>query len=231
MDINIGDKVRFLNAIGGGKVTGFQKGGLVLVEDEDGFEVPVLQSEVVVVASEGRSISDFMAKPEPKAVVQQPVVTNAVEVKAARTESAGDEDEESLEARVIRLEMTIRKLQRRIERLEDAKALREKIKQEKQEQRVPKDDTIEIDLHIEELLDTTAGMSAGDIKEYQLSVFRDVMKEHQKKKGQRIVFIHGNGDGVLRKAIISELRRSFPACSYQDASFQQYGFGATMVIV
>ena len=36
MDINIGDKVRFLNDIGGGIVSGFQKGGIVLVQDEDG---------------------------------------------------------------------------------------------------------------------------------------------------------------------------------------------------
>ena len=31
--LNIGDKVRFLNDVGGGKVSGFQKGGIVLVED------------------------------------------------------------------------------------------------------------------------------------------------------------------------------------------------------
>lgn len=52
MNINIGDKVRFLNDVGGGIVSGFQKGGIVLVQDEDGFEMPVLSSEVVVVNPE-----------------------------------------------------------------------------------------------------------------------------------------------------------------------------------
>ena len=46
---NIGDKVRFLNDIGGGKVSGFQKGGIILVEDDDGFEIPVREQEVVLI--------------------------------------------------------------------------------------------------------------------------------------------------------------------------------------
>ena len=40
--MKIGDKVRFLDSIGGGKVTGFQGSNIVLVEDEDGFEIPTL---------------------------------------------------------------------------------------------------------------------------------------------------------------------------------------------
>ena len=47
--MNIGDKVRFLNAVGGGRITGFQGKDLVLVTDEDGFEVPTLRHEIVVV--------------------------------------------------------------------------------------------------------------------------------------------------------------------------------------
>ena len=34
-----GDKVRFLSEVGGGKVAGFQGKNIVLVEDEDGFEI------------------------------------------------------------------------------------------------------------------------------------------------------------------------------------------------
>ncbi|MTT60629.1 Smr/MutS family protein, partial [Parabacteroides merdae] len=48
---------------------------------------------------------------------------------------------------------------------------------------------------------------------------------------QKIVFIHGKGDGVLRKAVIDELKRKYSNCRYQDASFQEYGFGATMVTI
>lgn len=38
--MKIGDKVRFLSEVGGGKISGFQGNNIVLVEDEDGFEIP-----------------------------------------------------------------------------------------------------------------------------------------------------------------------------------------------
>lgn len=47
--MKIGDQVRFLNETGGGRVAGFQGKNIVLVEDEDGFQVPMLTTEVVVV--------------------------------------------------------------------------------------------------------------------------------------------------------------------------------------
>ena len=50
--MKIGDHVRFLNEIGGGRVAGFQGKNIVLVEDEDGFQVPMLMTEVVVVGNE-----------------------------------------------------------------------------------------------------------------------------------------------------------------------------------
>ena len=92
-------------------------------------------------------------------------------------------------------------------------------------------EVVEVDLHAHELLETTAGMSAGDIKEYQLNVFRTTMQKYVKCKGQRIVFIHGKGEGALRSAIVNELKHKYKNCAFQDASFQQYGFGATMIIV
>lgn len=106
---------------------------------------------------------------------------------------------------------------------------------QQQKQSAPKlakgSDILEVDLHIEELLDTTAGMNNFEILNYQLDVVRKTIDEHIKEKGKRIVFIHGKGEGVLRNAIYQELRRKYPRCISQDASFQQYGFGATMVII
>ena len=49
---------------------------------------------------------------------------------------------------------------------------------------------VEVDLHASSLLDTMAGMDNGDILNYQLSKFREVMEQYKTKKGQRIVFIH-----------------------------------------
>lgn len=90
---------------------------------------------------------------------------------------------------------------------------------------------IEVDLHINALLDNTSGMSNGEMLEYQLDTFRKVLAEHKHHKGQRIVFIHGKGEGTLRRAILDELRTRYKEYSCQDASFREYGFGATMVTI
>ena len=95
----------------------------------------------------------------------------------------------------------------------------------------PAQDVVEIDLHISALLDNTAGLSNSVLLNTQLTEFRTVMERYKSKKGQKIVFIHGKGEGVLRDAIIKELRHRYKYCTYQDASFREYGFGATMVTV
>lgn len=92
-------------------------------------------------------------------------------------------------------------------------------------------DILEVDLHIDALLETTAGMNSFDMLNYQLDVVRRTLDENLKYKGKKIVFIHGKGEGVLRNAISQEIRRKYPKCLSQDASFQKYGFGATMVII
>lgn len=50
--MKIGDQVRFLSEAGGGRVSGFQGKNIVLVEDEDGFEIPLQMQEVVVVGND-----------------------------------------------------------------------------------------------------------------------------------------------------------------------------------
>ncbi|MBQ8674372.1 MAG: DUF2027 domain-containing protein [Bacteroides sp.] len=94
-----------------------------------------------------------------------------------------------------------------------------------------KNGIVEVDLHIGELLDDTRGMSNSEMLNYQLEKFREVMEQYKSKAEQRIVFIHGKGDGVLRRALLDELKRKYPVCRHQDASFQEYGFGATMVTI
>lgn len=93
------------------------------------------------------------------------------------------------------------------------------------------EDVVVVDLHVNALLDTTAGMSAGDILNHQVSVFRRTLAEYASKKGQRIIFIHGKGEGVLRRALINDLCYRYKNYTYQDASFQEYGYGATQVTI
>ena len=50
--MKIGDKVRFLSEVGGGTVSGFQGKNIVLVEDEDGFEIPMQVRDVILVPGE-----------------------------------------------------------------------------------------------------------------------------------------------------------------------------------
>ncbi|MBR4389097.1 MAG: DUF2027 domain-containing protein [Prevotella sp.] len=97
--------------------------------------------------------------------------------------------------------------------------------------RTTRDDVVVVDLHVGELLDTTIGMSAADILNYQLEVFRKTIAQYAKNKGQKLVFIHGKGEGVLRQAIIHELNYKYKQYPHQDASFREYGYGATQVTI
>lgn len=102
----------------------------------------------------------------------------------------------------------------------------------KQVARRPEDkDKLVVDLHIDQLLDTTDGMSHQDILQYQLKKFREVLDENKSNHGKKIIFIHGKGEGVLRHSIVNDLVYRYKGYRYQDASFQEYGFGATEVTV
>ena len=372
--MKIGDKVRFLNTTGGGRVAGFQGSNIVLVEDEDGFEIPTLQTDLVVVESDdyqarhvvtakeaavereknqGKSIKALMGAssddepeedhdPADKPVTfRMPVeerkggnqlncylafvpmdvkeITNtrfecflvndcnyyisyaylSAEGQAWTLRSRGEiepntkefieefgrEDLNTLGRVAIQLVAYKREkpfalkptidAQFRIDPVKfyklhtfqendffeqpallytivendrvarplvvDAERLKEELYHKVEEDRTPsrqpvqkrKEDgeAVVVDLHAHELLDTTAGMSNTDILNYQLDVFRKTMQEYRNKKGQKIVFIHGKGEGVLRAALINELRYRFKPCTYQDASFREYGYGATQITI
>ena len=66
---------------------------------------------------------------------------------------------------------------------------------------------IEVDLHINELLDNVSGLSNADILNYQMTRFREVLEENKDFKGQKIVFIHGVGNGTLKTELRKELYR------------------------
>lgn len=88
-----------------------------------------------------------------------------------------------------------------------------------------------IDLHANEILPDQRGLKPGDILQYQLAYFREVMDAQLRNHGQKIIFIHGKGDGVLRQNLLRELQHRYRDHDVQDASFREYGFGATQVTV
>ncbi|MDR3269742.1 MAG: DUF2027 domain-containing protein [Tannerella sp.] len=349
--IKTGDKVRFLNSVGGGIVKAFRDKQMVLVEDESGFDFPVFISECVVVneappsaarssqlpkettpvvkqtvspkppedviakeTSEGERLSVYLAylPVDPKALTQsgyeayfinesnyylyfnymnrtnnswtsryqglvepntkifmedfQKEDLNSLErvciqliafkknkpfalknvvsvelrldtVKFYKIHCFLENDffeEDALIIPVIRADVPEKPI------LVSAMELQEALLRQKQDADRPSSPepskpkktelpTIEIDLHIHQLLDQTQGLSASDMLNYQLDKFHEAMKEYAGEKGRKIVFIHGKGEGILRKAIEKELKNRYKSCQYQDASFLEYGFGATLV--
>ncbi len=363
--MKIGDKVRFLSTTGGGTVVGFQQGNVVLVEDEDGFQIPTMSNDLVVV-NDDRQSKTIPGMPTPKAEdtksvidrrneshrsdildkvndhVAVPVVErkgsdavslylgfvpqdkknisktrfhvyiindsnyflsytyslfdgkdwklqshNELEpntkllVSELEIESVADFkngaiqlnaykvgkpyklqptldvrlridpvkfyklhtfrendffDEDALVIPVVENGVPVKVLAIDNEDLKAKMLEKQRVeitaparKEEKKAQ--GGNGPMVIDLHATELLDTTAGMSHADFLNYQLDVFRKTLEEFKKNKGMKIVFIHGKGEGVLRNAIINELRYRYKNCSYQDASFQEYGYGATQVTI
>ncbi len=89
-----------------------------------------------------------------------------------------------------------------------------------------------VDLHAEEILGDTTGMSNGEILEAQLARFTlSLDLALNNNRGGRIVFIHGVGNGKLKHELQKTLRNKYPRVRYQDASFKEYGYGAMMVFL
>ena len=354
--MRIGDKVRFLNEPGGGRVSGFKDKNIVLVEDEDGFEVPMLLNEVVVIGNENYDTQHVVEmKQKSKAVeilvdnepAERPVTFKPMpeqrkggellsaylafvpidpkELSQTRFESYfindsnyylrftyltaegnswqlrstaevepntklfldefGRDQLNELEHVCMQVMAYKREkpfmlkpaidVQFRVDTVKfyklhafqqndffeqpaliytiiekdqvakplfvDPRQLKQQLFQKKGQEisasrplvrpSEKNNGTIVVDLHADEILETTKGMEAVDILNYQLDVFRKKLQEYASKKGTRIVFIHGKGEGVLRQAIIHDLRYRFKQYTYQDASFQEYGYGATQVTI
>lgn len=98
---------------------------------------------------------------------------------------------------------------------------------------VPAPAQVEIDLHLEALItDRSVNMTAGEKLQFQIQHFRRAMQEAIRTPHiKRLVAIHGVGNGTLAKEVQRILRLEFPQCRYQDASFKEYGYGATLVLI
>lgn len=348
--MKIGDKVRFLSEVGGGVVTGFQGKDTVLVEDADGFDIPMLIRECVVIDTDDYNIRkqpskdqtpvkepEKPVKPEMPAIQRQPEVRGgdslnvflafvpedvrmmqttpfeaylvndsnfylyytylSAEGKSWKVRSYGLVDpnskylleefdkmalndlehvavqfiafkdkknfalkpavsvelridtvkfyklhtfresdffeEPSLIYPVVENDIPAKQVFVSAEELQEALLQKKSVDKPKSQpiRKHLKNDVVEVDLHIDALLDDTNGMSNSEMLNYQLDKFREVMEQYKNKREQKIVFIHGKGEGVLRKALLDELKRKYSSCRFQDASFQEYGFGATLVII
>jgi len=86
----------------------------------------------------------------------------------------------------------------------------------------------EVDLHIEELVDSVNGLSNHEMLSIQLERFEKELDAAIENHLRKITFIHGVGNGRLKQEIRKTLQYT-KGVTYQDASFKEYGFGATQV--
>ncbi|SFP97673.1 Smr/MutS family protein [Hymenobacter arizonensis] len=88
----------------------------------------------------------------------------------------------------------------------------------------------EFDLHLEALRsDNTEELSNTAILRIQLDAFEDALSRALATNMHEIVFIHGMGNGVLRKEIHRQLSRNKDIKFFEDARKEKFGFGATLV--
>lgn len=89
----------------------------------------------------------------------------------------------------------------------------------------------EIDLHIQMLVESYQNLSNSEIVEIQMARFTTALDGGIIAGTRKMVFIHGVGNGKLKQEIRKTIERKYPKLRYQDASFKEYGYGATMVIL
>jgi Smr domain len=89
---------------------------------------------------------------------------------------------------------------------------------------------MEVDLHIHQLVNNNKRMSNYDMLTLQLDTAKRQLDFAISKRIQRIVFIHGLGEGVLRAELEFLLNR-YENLKFYDADFQKYGQGAMEVYI
>ena len=89
---------------------------------------------------------------------------------------------------------------------------------------------MEVDLHIHQLTTSTKGMSNHEMLNLQLDTARHKLEFAIRKRIQRVVFIHGVGEGVLKMELEYLLGR-YSNIKFYDADYKTYGLGATEVYI
>lgn len=90
--------------------------------------------------------------------------------------------------------------------------------------------TMEVDLHIHQLVNSTKGMTNHDILTLQLDTAKRQLEFAIQKRIQKTVFIHGVGEGIL-KIELDYLFGRYNNVKFYDANYQKYGLGATEVYI
>lgn len=87
---------------------------------------------------------------------------------------------------------------------------------------------MEVDLHIHQLRSSSRGLSNHEILSIQIEAAKRQLEFAIRKRIQKVVFIHGVGEGVLKEEL-KYLFNRYDNLKHYDADFQKYGLGATEV--
>ncbi len=88
-----------------------------------------------------------------------------------------------------------------------------------------------VDLHIEKLVNHYKRMSNYEILTLQTDTAERQLNFAISKKIQRVVFVHGVGEGVLKAELEYLFRRYDDKLKYYEADAREYGRGATEVYI
>ncbi len=89
---------------------------------------------------------------------------------------------------------------------------------------------MEIDLHIEELIDNCTGMSNFEIIQIQLRHFNNALDKAINGHYRKLIVIHGVGNGRLKQEVRNILSK-YNNLRFYDGSYAKYGFGATEILI
>lgn len=95
------------------------------------------------------------------------------------------------------------------------------------ERNLPK---MEVDLHINQLIKNAKGLGNYEILNLQLETAKRQLLFAMSKRIQKVVFIHGVGEGVLKEEL-QYLFNKYDNVKHYDADYQKYGMGATEVYI
>ncbi len=89
---------------------------------------------------------------------------------------------------------------------------------------------MEVDLHIHQLIKSKKGLSNYEILNLQINTAKRQLDFAIRKRIQKVVFIHGVGEGVLKEEL-NYLFGRYDNVKFYDADYQKYGLGATEVYI
>lgn len=127
----------------------------------------------------------------------------------------------SNEIRVSNSEISEIKKEKELPKRKKAAVLRVK------ERTAPK---MEVDLHINQLVKNSKQIGKFEMLNLQLETAKRQLDFAISKRIQKIVFIHGVGEGVLKEEL-GYLFGKYDNVKFYDADYQKYGLGATEVYI